>query len=113
MEDKGNLAFLELKSQYSHRLETLIATTPAVFASWAIKRWAAPINTNVSDDCTSAGGSSDTSDWWAVKASRGNGGKDVWIVNRSNFAAVISELPKDGELVIQRYSLLNCDENIL
>jgi hypothetical protein len=109
LEDKGNLAFLELKSLYPNILETFIASTSDVFSSWAIKRWgpadtqnAASSVTTDSDDSLSSRDAHNTSDWWAVKASKGNGGKDVWIANRSNFAAVASELPKDGELVIQR-----------
>lgn len=43
-----------------------------------------------------------SSDWWAVKASRGNGGKDVWIIHRDNFQEIIPTLPQSEEYVIQR-----------
>lgn len=42
-------------------------------------------------------------DWWAVKATRGNGGKDVWIIHRDNYNTVIPTLPNGEEYVIQRY----------
>lgn len=45
---------------------------------------------------------SDSLDWWAVKAARGNGGKDVWITNRDNYADTFAQLPRQGELVIQK-----------
>jgi hypothetical protein len=41
-------------------------------------------------------------DWWAVKASRGNGGKDVWIVHQDNYLTVIPSLPIGEEYVMQR-----------
>jgi hypothetical protein len=43
-------------------------------------------------------------DWWAVKASRGNGGKDVWIVHQANYLTVIPSLPIGEEYVMQRSS---------
>ena len=33
-------------------------------------------------------------DWWVVKASAGNGGKDIWVMARHNFNTVLAELPK-------------------
>jgi Tubulin-tyrosine ligase family len=45
----------------------------------------------------------DDSDWWAIKASRGNGGKDVWFMNKRNYTQVTAELPRGDELVIQKY----------
>ena len=45
-------------------------------------------------------------DWWAVKASKGNGGKDVWVVNRRNFEQILSTIPPNDEYIIQRYTLM-------
>jgi hypothetical protein len=44
----------------------------------------------------------DLSDWWALKASKGNGGKDVWVVNRHNYAAVLATVPTKDEYILQR-----------
>lgn len=99
LEDKSNLAFLELKSPYPHCLDTFVASSAAAFAAWASARWTTSpqeVNVGAPEDV------SGTADWWAVKASKGNGGKDVWIVNRSNVSAVLAELPREGELVVQR-----------
>jgi hypothetical protein len=42
-------------------------------------------------------------DWWAVKASKGNGGRDVWIMNKKNYKQIISQIPTKDEYVIQRF----------
>jgi hypothetical protein len=44
----------------------------------------------------------DLSDWWALKASKGNGGKDVWVINRNNFAEVLASVPAKDEYILQR-----------
>lgn len=44
-------------------------------------------------------------DWWAIKASKGNGGKDVWVVNSQCYKEVVNALPPDQEYIIQRYHL--------
>ena len=44
----------------------------------------------------------DLSDWWALKASKGNGGRDVWVINRHNYAAVMATVPKKDEYILQR-----------
>ena len=41
-------------------------------------------------------------DWWAVKAAKGNGGKDIWIINKENYVTELSKLPNFGEFVIQK-----------
>jgi hypothetical protein len=46
---------------------------------------------------------SSSDNWWAVKASRGNGGKDVWIIHPGCYEEVISTLPPNEEYVLQRY----------
>ena len=42
-------------------------------------------------------------DWWAVKASAGNGGGDVYFINESNYRTVLPTIPKNMEYVIQKY----------
>lgn len=44
----------------------------------------------------------DLSDWWALKASKGNGGRDVWVVNRHNYMAVLPTVPAKDEYILQR-----------
>jgi hypothetical protein len=43
-------------------------------------------------------------DWWVVKSSKGNGGRDIWILNSQNSDLVIADLQSE-EYVIQRYVL--------
>lgn len=93
IESKSSLAYLQLLVDYP-MLETRIAYSSAEVAIWANKRW-----------CTTpvTQGDTESRDWWVVKASKGNGGRDVWVFNQSNYQKVISELPADEEYVIQRY----------
>ena len=42
-------------------------------------------------------------DWWAVKASVGNGGRDVFFINPRNYTRIIPTMPTRTEYVIQRY----------
>lgn len=42
-------------------------------------------------------------DWWVVKVSKGNGGRDIWIVNPDNFQQVLPNLHiKEGMHVKDR-----------
>ncbi len=89
IESKANLAFLQLKMKCP-TLETFIAPKGKLVMKWFSNRWASsePVTEGM--------------DWWAVKASNGNGGKDIWIVNRDNYQAECSELRDDEEYVIQK-----------
>jgi len=93
LEDKGNLAFLQLRMGCPV-LETFVAPGGAsqVFA-WASRRWGGD----------EAATSAQSADWWVVKVARGNGGRDVWIMNAENYSRVTAEFAKDDELVIQKY----------
>jgi hypothetical protein len=42
------------------------------------------------------------SEWWVLKASKGNGGKDIWIVNHTNFHHVVNEFQTNEQFVIQK-----------
>jgi hypothetical protein len=77
-------------------LDTLLARSPAEYQRWAKQHFAA-----AAEEGEGEGGKD--MDWWAVKSALGNGGKDVWITNRNNFEEVASQVPQQGELVIQKY----------
>jgi glutathione synthase/RimK-type ligase-like ATP-grasp enzyme len=90
LEDKANFAFLQLRMNCPV-LDTYVASSPQTVLIWAQAKWAAaPV-------------SRDEGDWWVVKASAGNGGKDIWVMTCENYEKVVSDLPPDDTLVIQRY----------
>jgi hypothetical protein len=130
-EDKSNFALLQLRMSAPH-LETFVAESKDSLFRWLDAKWSSPLDTKneVSLDHVSfeidlhqlgqvsfegeqhvwsVPPSSDVCiDWWAVKASKGNGGKDVWIVHKNNYRHVIAEaLRGDEEFVVQRYSPLS------
>ena len=88
IESKSSFAFLQL-GMMAPSLQTYVASSAAEVSSWADRHWLSP-----SED--------EEKDWWAVKASNGNGGKDIWIVNRDNYQSAVKELPPAEEYVIQR-----------
>ena len=52
---------------------------------------------------------SSTNAWWFVKASKGNGGRDIWIINENNYASTIANISSstnntNDEFVIQQYA---------
>lgn len=97
LESKSNLAFLQLKISESV-LQTFIVVGKSEFSYWAKKQWSDQIlDEEKSLNRFSAEG------WWVVKASKGNGGRDVWVVNKSNWKSVLEELSTTEEYVIQRY----------
>lgn len=61
-------------------------------------QWSIPFQ-DMSDEDISA---MDLTDWWALKASKGNGGKDVWVINRHNYASVLAAVPPKDEYILQR-----------
>lgn len=91
IESKSSFAFLQLTTERKF-LETYVASNAANVQSWATKHW----NTECSEYNNSE------TDWWAVKASNGNGGKDIWIVNQDTYEKAMKELPANEEYVIQR-----------
>ena len=57
----------------------------------------------------SSKGCSTTNDWWFVKASKGNGGRDIWIINQNNYAITLANIATStnnttDEFVIQQYA---------
>ena len=114
IEDKSNLAFLQLRMDCPV-LETYVACSPSDVKVWAEMRWIAPSNNRVfgsiespSEAAAAAAAATVTAsaaavhDWWAVKSSKGNGGRDVWMMHKDNYPSVLAELPTGEELVIQR-----------
>ena len=93
IESKSNQAFLQLNMQCPV-LETLIACGMTSVCNWCTDRW-----------LTGKKGAAKevSSDWWVLKASHGNGGKDIWLLNCSNFKSVLAELTANEEYVIQKY----------
>jgi len=61
-------------------LETFIAYKRVMVAQWAASRW--PMGVAPEEGF----------DWWCVKASRGNGGRDVWVMHPGNVDEVNEEL---------------------
>lgn len=92
LEDKANLAFVQLRMNCPV-LDTYIAGSAEVVCHWAKGKWSS----------SSSSSKKDENDWWVVKASAGNGGKDIWVMTCANYDEVISELPKGETFVIQRY----------
>eukprot|EP01038_Epipyxis_sp_PR26KG_P009454 gene9454-12738_t len=94
IECKSNLAFLQLEilKTYPNCILSFVANNGQEVEEWGLKRWN-KMNEIIDYDC----------DWWVVKASKGNGGRDVWIVNKSNFQQVLPILPNNDEYVIQKY----------
>ena len=88
-------------------LETKIANNSSDVVLWAERRWGKLPERLVTEDLQPALTVTKTTtaaprDWWMVKASKGNGGRDVWVLNEDNYARVLSELAPQDEYVIQR-----------
>lgn len=92
IEDKANLAFLQLRMSVP-TLRTFVAGNREKVSQWLWANYR-----RLSETSNDLG-----IDWWAVKAAKGNGGKDVWIINSSNFTEVLAEMPENDEFVIQKY----------
>lgn len=120
IEDKSNLAFLQLNlrdSSSSGFLKTYVAENAKEVSRWASNRWTlsttsmkdrtrilagelesgsnvkALKSTRSQQQNTLSDDRCNDSDWWVVKASKGNGGRDIWILNKDNAEAVLSDLP--------------------
>lgn len=136
LEDKGNLAFLQLRMKVPV-LRTYIAPNAERAKDWCSSRWCSesmPLDSNCDDDdknCLMSGLSHELesslakesflgethhwsvpraetseealSDWWALKASKGNGGKDVWIINKHNYSDILPTVPPNQEYILQQY----------
>lgn len=95
LESKANFAFLQYALPDDLALKTFVADSGEEVLQWCARRW------------NSAGSTADeappTSDWWVVKASAGNGGRDIWMVHAQNYLTELHDLPNQQEYVIQQY----------
>lgn len=88
IESKANLAILQ-QLMNCPTLQTFISQGSDQVIQWAKNRWSKKTDqTNL--------------DWWVVKASDGNGGKDIWIINSDNYEQELLTLQKSEEYVIQK-----------
>jgi hypothetical protein len=94
IESKASFAYLQLIIQCP-MLETRVAVSAREVAGWAERRWGTPQISDVDENTSER-------DWWVVKASKGNGGRDIWVFNPQNFREVIPQLPVEEEYVIQK-----------
>lgn len=103
IEDKSNLAFLQLQMETknsSGTLETYVAKDSSGVLRWVNKRWELSDENKKKNDCTIPLNVEEITpindncavDWWVVKASKGNGGRDIWIMNEKNYRNVLAEL---------------------
>jgi hypothetical protein len=114
LEDKSNLAFLQIrmKEHYEHVLPTYVAKGAREALRWCEQHWSSKNNTvEIQNKETQ------DSDWWVLKASKGNGGKDIWVTSRETFRSIFEELlplssgvddtsksmKNEEEYVIQKY----------
>jgi glutathione synthase/RimK-type ligase-like ATP-grasp enzyme len=84
IESKANLAFLQ-ESMDVPTVETYVTSDYSVILPWLQKRY------------------ENDNGWWVLKASHGNGGKDIWLINPSNYNEICSEITVNQEYVLQRY----------
>ncbi|CAN0287922.1 unnamed protein product, partial [Phaeothamnion confervicola] len=106
VEDKGNAALLQCTMAVP-TLESHVLPDRAAVAAWAASRWGSKTAAGSVacrlDAGAGAGGGTGDSDWWCVKATRGNGGTDVWVLRDISAAAVLPRLPAGDAFVLQRY----------
>lgn len=97
IENKSNLAFLQLRMDPDNNnnnksyglLKTYVASSGSLVKQWACNQWDTDSIKN--------------HDWWVVKASKGNGGRDIFVINNTNYHNVLSLLNDNDEYVIQQY----------
>ena len=88
IESKSNMAYLQLKMKCPS-IETFVARNREELVGWIERFYSIPRDKSL--------------DWWVIKASNGNGGKDIWMINQENFTEVIASLPSmEEEYVIQK-----------
>lgn len=97
IESKSMLAYLQLLMDFP-MLQTFVADNATAVEAWAERRWGSEPSTSTEQ--------TQARDWWVVKASKGNGGRDIWVMYKENYTKVVSELSASDEYVIQRYR--NC-----
>lgn len=94
IESKSNLAFLQLLMKCP-TLTTYVAKDGKEAIEWA--------NRHFSVEKEGANQSITTDDWWVVKASNANGGRDIYVIHKDNYSTVLSSLHEKEEYVLQKY----------
>lgn len=95
IENKANLIYLEriINNKYKEASQTLEAyyfSGIIELNAWLEIRWS-----NTKDPLPN--------DWWVLKAAKGNGGKDIYIISYQNFKAILTNLNEStDEYIIQR-----------
>jgi hypothetical protein len=77
-------------------LETYIADNINDVKFWLESRWKISSNNSFIDNIEYE------NDWWTVKASKGNGGRDVWIINKSNYEVILKQISNTEQYVLQK-----------
>jgi hypothetical protein len=92
IESKANLAFLQLQMKCP-TLKTFVAKDGKEVLEWAKRHF---------DGKDGAASEISTGDWWVVKASNANGGRDIYVIHKDNYEAITSSLHEKEEYVIQK-----------
>lgn len=101
IESKSNLAFLQLLMNCP-TLKTFVARNTKEVQYW-IQSYYLTISSSENSEKGEESRSNPHEDWWVIKASNGNGGKDIWMINSHNFQEVASSIPDmNEEYVIQK-----------
>ena len=89
LENKANLAILQTAMEID-MLETYLAQGFEEVRDWCHWKFV---------KCTVSG----ELDWWVLKASQGNGGRDIWVISNDNYQSILTGIPLNDHFVIQRY----------
>ena len=82
LENKANLAILQTAMDIT-MLETYLAQGSEGVRDWCQWKF---------DNSTS----SEALDWWVLKASQGNGGRDIWILSQGNFERILPDIDQNA-----------------
>jgi hypothetical protein len=90
IESKANQAFLQLGMKVPV-LETYVSPNAMEVRKWCSNYWG---RRREAHSCLA--------DWWVLKASNGNGGKDIWLLDEKNFHTIVDGIQENEEYVLQR-----------
>lgn len=108
LENKAYLAVLQTCVSHGTNLTTFIAKSSIEVSTWLHNKWSTlhsniSMNTSTIADINNVNNDVTHTDWWVVKSSKGNGGKDIWIVSQDNYQSIVLTLPTKDQFVIQKY----------
>ncbi len=99
IESKSDFAFLQIRMKNTcHVLPTYIACNRDKILKWCKDRWDEEYS--VFDV---ANNKDKDEDWWILKASNGNGGRDIFVITSNTYQRVLNSINVDEEFVIQKY----------